>query len=238
LAVKAGQQLADGIVALGGELTDEDEKAIERRAENELEEEEEKDESAYGKHIPGLIYLKPQEKEQVVDAEMKGGNGATIEVSAAATESDEDEYIDVADMERLQLSSYETLFLAGMLGVLEVVDDEVSGDHYRCVSISSVIQMAYISSRQGTQIPLNHLYALLMATTLPHATLPASPFSTPSHQNLTQLQSQWSRPDNPFLLNYITYHHFRSLGWVVKSGIKFCIDFLLYKRGPAFSHAE
>lgn len=48
----------------------------------------------------------------------------------------------------------------------------------------------------------------------------------------------WARPDNPFLLQYVAYHHFRSLGWVVRSGIKFCVDWLLYKRGPAFSHAE
>lgn len=46
------------------------------------------------------------------------------------------------------------------------------------------------------------------------------------------------RIDNPFLVNYVAYHHFRSLGWVVKSGIKFCVDYLLYKRGPVFHHAE
>lgn len=85
---------------------------------------------------------------------------------------------------------------------------------------------------------LDHLYALLMATPLPHRLLPASPFSTPTQAELAQVQAEWSRADNPFLLNYVAYHHFRSLGWVVKSGIKFCADFLLYKRGPAFSHAE
>ncbi|EIN06185.1 hypothetical protein PUNSTDRAFT_73149 [Punctularia strigosozonata HHB-11173 SS5] len=46
------------------------------------------------------------------------------------------------------------------------------------------------------------------------------------------------RPDNPFLLHYVLYHHYRSLGWVVKGGIKFCVDYLLYKRGPVFHHAE
>jgi tRNA-splicing endonuclease subunit Sen2 len=46
------------------------------------------------------------------------------------------------------------------------------------------------------------------------------------------------RPDNPFLINYIAYHHYRSLGWVVKTGIKFCVDWLLYKKGMVFSHAE
>lgn len=44
--------------------------------------------------------------------------------------------------------------------------------------------------------------------------------------------------NNPFLVHYIVYHHYRSLGWVVKGGIKFCVDYLLYKRGPVFSHAE
>lgn len=46
------------------------------------------------------------------------------------------------------------------------------------------------------------------------------------------------RFDNPFLVNYVAYHHYRSLGWVVKGGIKFCVDFLLYKKGPVFHHAE
>jgi len=46
------------------------------------------------------------------------------------------------------------------------------------------------------------------------------------------------RFDNPFLVNYVAFHHYRSLGWVVKSGIKFCVDLLLYKRGPVFHHAE
>ncbi|KJX92294.1 tRNA-splicing endonuclease subunit Sen2 like protein [Zymoseptoria brevis] len=45
-------------------------------------------------------------------------------------------------------------------------------------------------------------------------------------------------PDSQFMLNYVVYHHFRSLGWVVRPGIKFSIDYLLYYRGPVFSHAE
>ncbi|KAK8041514.1 tRNA-splicing endonuclease subunit Sen2 [Apiospora phragmitis] len=44
--------------------------------------------------------------------------------------------------------------------------------------------------------------------------------------------------DDPFLVQYAVYHHFRSLGWVVRPGIKFGCDWLLYNRGPAFSHAE
>ncbi|KAG7193703.1 tRNA splicing endonuclease subunit sen2 [Scheffersomyces spartinae] len=45
-------------------------------------------------------------------------------------------------------------------------------------------------------------------------------------------------PENKFILDYVTYHHFRSHGWCVRSGIKFGCDMLLYVRGPPFSHAE
>jgi len=51
-------------------------------------------------------------------------------------------------------------------------------------------------------------------------------------------QAHVLRPDNPFLINYVFLHHYRSLGWVVKTGVKFCVDYLLYKRGPVFHHAE
>ncbi len=45
-------------------------------------------------------------------------------------------------------------------------------------------------------------------------------------------------PDDPFMVSYVVYHHFRSLGWVVRGGTKFSVDYLLYNRGPVFSHAE
>ncbi|KAL2825904.1 hypothetical protein BDW59DRAFT_172029 [Aspergillus cavernicola] len=46
------------------------------------------------------------------------------------------------------------------------------------------------------------------------------------------------KTDDPFLISYVVYHHFRSLGWVVRSGVKFGVDYLIYNRGPVFSHAE
>jgi tRNA-splicing endonuclease subunit Sen2 len=45
-------------------------------------------------------------------------------------------------------------------------------------------------------------------------------------------------PDDSFMINYVVYHHYRSLGWVVRSGIKFSVDYMLYNRGPVFTHAE
>lgn len=53
-----------------------------------------------------------------------------------------------------------------------------------------------------------------------------------------RLSSQELLPDDPFLIHYAVYHHFRSLGWVPRAGIKFGVDWLLYTRGPVFDHAE
>lgn len=58
------------------------------------------------------------------------------------------------------------------------------------------------------------------------------------HSYFPPCETQDLQPDDPFLLQYVVYHHFRSLGWVVRPGIKFAVDWLLYLRGPVFSHAE
>lgn len=42
----------------------------------------------------------------------------------------------------------------------------------------------------------------------------------------------------PLVKQYVAYHHYRSHGWCVRSGIKFGCDYLLYKRGPPFQHAQ
>lgn len=58
------------------------------------------------------------------------------------------------------------------------------------------------------------------------------------HSYFPPRETQDLQPDDPFLVQYVVYHHFRSLGWVVRPGIKFAVDWLLYLRGPVFSHAE
>ncbi|WWC88131.1 uncharacterized protein L201_003035 [Kwoniella dendrophila CBS 6074] len=109
----------------------------------------------------------------------------------------------VEEMEHLQLSLEEALFLTLGLGVLKVFDPNTQ-----------------------TYVPNGPAILALLLT--PPATLSLSnPLSTPTPM----------LPDDPTLVSYIAYHHYRSLGWVVKDGIKFCCDWLLYRRGPAFSHS-
>jgi tRNA-splicing endonuclease subunit Sen2 len=77
------------------------------------------------------------------------------------------------------------------------------------------------------------------------STIPMSPSQAFRHF----VHSDSPQRDNDFLIKYVAYHHFRSLGWVVRSGIKFCTDFILYKgsdgtlqgtrgAGPVGGHAE
>ncbi|VEU19556.1 DEKNAAC100596 [Brettanomyces naardenensis] len=44
-------------------------------------------------------------------------------------------------------------------------------------------------------------------------------------------------PNNYLLIMYAVYFHYKSLGWCVKSDLKFSSDFVLYQRGPPFHHA-
>jgi tRNA-splicing endonuclease subunit Sen2 len=57
------------------------------------------------------------------------------------------------------------------------------------------------------------------------------------HSYFPPISSSNLSPDDPFLINYAVYHHYRSLGWVIREGLKFAVDFLLYESGPVFKHA-
>lgn len=114
----------------------------------------------------------------------------------------------IENQEHLQLTLEEAFFLSFGLGVLD-------------------IQMTP-GSASLTPSPANlQSKKTLLSLFASHATFPPTAFSPAP-----------PAPDNAFLLSYVVYHHFRSLGWVVRAGTKFSVDYLLYNRGPVFSHAE
>ena len=80
------------------------------------------------------------------------------------------------------------------------------------------------SGGTGKIIPMHELLSLFIT----HSTFPA----------ISMSGSEQLKPDNRLLVSYVAYHHFRSLGWIVRPGIKFAVDLLLYNRGPVFAHAE
>lgn len=132
----------------------------------------------------------------------------------------------VEDEEHLQLTLEEAFFLSYGLGILQIrpppQDEAYLQTALPAPSISSpTTSPSYFSNRQ-----LLELYRA-------HSHFP--PLLLPSQQPTSRSSLS---PDDPFLINYAVYHHFRSLGWVIRPGVKFSVDFLLYNRGPVFSHAE
>ncbi|KAK9743998.1 tRNA intron endonuclease, catalytic C-terminal domain [Popillia japonica] len=54
----------------------------------------------------------------------------------------------------------------------------------------------------------------------------------------SDMWQKFSETDTCFVSNYAIYKHFRRKGWVVKPGIKFGGDYILYKAGPPYYHAS
>lgn len=137
-----------------------------------------------------------------------------------------EEDIEIVDQEHLQLTPEEAFYLTYTLGALSIVSDSEN------TSLDSY--------------PTWYLFRLYAA----HAISPVPDAVTQHLRNTLQLREHDSdsstlannipsiQPDNQFILRYVVFHHFRSLGWVVRPGIKFAVDYLLYMRGPAFHHAE
>lgn len=123
-------------------------------------------------------------------------------------ETIEELMLEIENQEHLQLTLEEAFFLSFGLGVLDI----------------QITPGSSLEKPNSTELRSKKAILSLFAS---HATFPPSPFSPAP-----------PAPDSLFLLSYATYHHFRSLGWVVRPGTKFGVDYLLYNRGPVFSHAE
>lgn len=121
----------------------------------------------------------------------------------------EDLVLDIANQEHLQLTLEEAFFLFFGLGVLDIQITPGTKE-------LSTVEPSHLRSKKA-----------ILSLFSSHATFPPTAF-TPA----------LPAPDSIFMLSYVAYHHFRSLGWVVRAGTKFGVDFLLYNRGPVFSHAE
>lgn len=53
-----------------------------------------------------------------------------------------------------------------------------------------------------------------------------------------ELWQRFTLKDRNFPIKYAVYFHFRSRGWVVKPGLKFGCEYMLYRFGPTYNHAD
>ena len=118
--------------------------------------------------------------------------------------------------EHLQLTPSEAFFLCYALGSLDV---------YPCSTTKSASTSTSSDLQSSKTLGPAQLLRLFLSSSNLFIPAPAIFRSAPI------------QPDDPFLLTYITYHHFRSLGWTPRPGLKFGCDFLLYPNGPAIEHA-
>ncbi|GAA5933263.1 tRNA splicing endonuclease subunit SEN2 [Sporobolomyces koalae] len=88
-----------------------------------------------------------------------------------------------------------------------------------------------ISSATSSRLSIKHAFSLFLES--------ACPELSPSPTRPLLQDPRLNRLDSPFFLSYAVYHHYRSMGWVVRSGVKFCTDWVLYgPGGPVGGHAE
>ncbi|KAI5474229.1 tRNA-intron endonuclease [Pseudohyphozyma bogoriensis] len=113
---------------------------------------------------------------------------------------------------------------------------------------------------ERTQLQPEEAFFLLFSLGMLEVLPSPNPFSAPTKTPLSILQTwatflsspriplslslglddpRLNRIDSPFLISYAVYHHYRSMGWVIRSGVKFCADWVLYgPGGPVGGHAE
>jgi tRNA-splicing endonuclease subunit Sen2 len=145
-----------------------------------------------------------------------------------ASEAVASEEVEIQDQEHLQLTTEEAFYLAYSLGALSVVGESTDeGEDASLDPYPTWYLLRLYAAHATFPVPEAELQQLKLAYGQSTIALSPSVGLVPSVE-----------PDNQFILRYVVYHHFRSLGWVVRPGIKFAVDYLLYLRGPAFHHAE
>jgi tRNA-intron lyase len=58
-----------------------------------------------------------------------------------------------------------------------------------------------------------------------------------SHITMGELMKDFTTNDPEFLIKYVAYHNLRVQGWIPKCGMKFGVNFLLYKGSPSLFHS-
>lgn len=122
--------------------------------------------------------------------------------------------IQVPNLEYTQLQREEVFFIALTSGAIDVFLHPPSES-----SSNSSMREKDEGKNEQKPIPLFELWDLFLRSSL----------KIPIKLTELERKSIKIRPDNPFIISYIVYHHYRSLGWVVRNGVKFCADWVIYK---------
>ncbi|KAK1835742.1 putative tRNA-splicing endonuclease subunit tsp-2 [Podospora conica] len=114
--------------------------------------------------------------------------------------------------------------------------------------LEAAVNITEIPNKEQFQLAPEEAFFLVFALGVLSVVDPVTLAPIPTDKLLTLFRAQSHfppqqpglslQPQDAFLINYAVYHHFRSLGWVPRHGIKFGVDWILYQRGPVFDHSE
>lgn len=124
------------------------------------------------------------------------------------------------EQERLFLKNQRDKELAFEKDSMQICDEDL-----RLIEGKSVIQLESLQLMPVEAIFLSYAVPVLKITL--QQLMVSLVLEPKSFQDIKKLIHQ-----------YVAYHHYRSKGWCVRSGIKFGCEYLLYRRGPPFQHAE
>lgn len=151
--------------------------------------------------------------EQLLVDDGTGNNNGREEADAEETEEPPEPW--QLGAEHTQLQPEEAFFLIFSLG---------------CLSLRTASLVPSDAPTPPSRLSIISAFSLFL-----RAACPSIPSSLPN----TTPDPRLNRLDSPFFLSYAAYHHYRSMGWVVRSGVKFCTDWVLYgPGGPVGGHAE
>ncbi|KAK6180774.1 hypothetical protein SNE40_008766 [Patella caerulea] len=156
------------------------------------------------------------------------------------TENSDCDQIDkekIDEEERIDLSSYDPLCRADdNHGDLFVIPN----DHYDESVKSNKQKLKWRPVLKQNPFPIKEYLQLSLVETF-FLSYGLGCFILKEKENSLNIVSMWKifcEKQRNFIASYVTYHYFRSKGWVPKSGLKFGCDYILYKVGPPFYHGS
>lgn len=136
------------------------------------------------------------------------------------------------DYEHLQLSLEEAFFLVFAIECISITEAAVIHTTAPDTFQPGIETKQSVTFRRPSSMSIQECWLQFSEASVPRQ----QPFQT-QHPLLSPSGFEIT-PSNPFVVRYVVYHYYRSQGWVVKDGLKYGTDFLLYKKGLVFGHSQ
>ncbi|EFA84550.1 hypothetical protein PPL_01539 [Heterostelium album PN500] len=184
--------------------------------ETEEEDEEDEDDSSRG----GVFHVKnlKRYKDIIRDTNNSNDNQQPLKYQRINDNNNDNDITEDDIQEDMQLSLYEAFYLLYGLGCLTILREPTTEE---VNEYKNNIESSNNSNNNDSLNSSNHKNKKILTS-----------------MTIEECWKLFNEEDDRFLPNYIAYHHFRSTGWIPRSGLKYGCDFVLYKLRPELVHAQ